>query len=270
MLDQILDIVRHRDLLSLLTRKELRIRYRGSVLGFAWSILNPVLMMAVYSIVWTAVARVTVPRYPAFVFAGMLPWNALAACMTGSATAIIGHANLVKRVKFPVELIPISSALTNMINLLLGMTVLVVVEIAWPPATGPYHLTMFGWSIVTLPLILFLQTVLCIGITIGVSAATVYLRDLEYLLNVLQMFLFFGSPILYTLTIVPGQPTSWKHLLEDFNPVYWLMDSYQRIWYFHTWPNWTFVGALALFSFGILFVGNMIFRAASRRFAEEV
>lgn len=270
LLHQFLDIYRHRDLLALLTRKELQVRYRGSVLGFAWSILNPLLMMVVYSVVWTAIARVSLPRYPAFVFAGMLPWNALAASMTGSATAIIGHSNLVKRVKFPVELIPISLALTNMINLLLGMSVMVVVELAWPPASGPYHLTMVGWSIVVLPLILVLQTILCTGIALAVSAATVYLRDLEYLLNVLQMFLFFGTPILYTLTIIPGQPTSWKHVLEDLNPVYWLMDSYQRIWYFHTWPNWLFVGAFAVFTVAVLFIGNAIFGAASRRFAEEV
>lgn len=265
LLGQLQEIVRHRDLLMLLTRKELRVRYRGTVLGFAWSLLNPLLFMAVYSTVFTVIARSQMERYPVFVFSGILPWNALQASITGPTTSIIGHSNLVKRVKFPVELLPISAALTNMINLVLGLSVMVIVAVVWPPPS------MVGLSIVTLPLLLALQTVLCVGIALGVSALNVYFRDLEYLLQVGTMLLFFGSPILYSLSMIPNRTGASKtHLVQQFNPVYWLMSGYQAIWYWHTWPNWRYTALFAVFSFAVLALGAWIFRRASRRFAEEV
>ena len=259
---QVTDVVDHWDLLTLLVRKELRVKYKGTVLGFAWSMLNPLLMMAVYSIVFSVIARPGVERYPVLVFSGMLPWTAVIGTIASGSTSVISNGNLIKRVRFPVELIPVTTALSNMVNLLLGLIVLFAVAVLWPPPQLPTV------ALVTLPLLLAMQTVFLTGAALAVSAITVYFRDLEHLLQVFLMLWFFGSPILYPLSQFP--PNSKAHLIELFNPMTWLMDSYQHIWHAGTWPNWRFVLAFGVLSIVTVVVGSAIFRRASRRFAEEV
>jgi ABC-type polysaccharide/polyol phosphate export permease len=259
---QIRDVVQHWDLLMLLVRKELRVKYKGTVLGFAWSMLNPLLMMAVYSIVFSVIARPTVARYPVLVFSGMLPWTAVIGTIASGSTSVITNGNLVKRVKFPVELIPVTTAFSNMVNLLLGLIVLFAVAILWPPIQLPTV------ALLALPLLLALQTLFLTGAALAVSAITVYFRDLEHLLQVFLMLWFFGSPILYPLSQFP--PDSKAHMIEVLNPMTWLMDSYQHIWHDGTWPNWRFVLAFAVLTVVTLVLGSAIFRRASRRFAEEV
>src|SRR6478735_2028271 len=115
------ELFRLRELLLLLVVKELRLKYKATVLGFLWSVLNPVLMMLVYALVFTLIARFSIPRYPIFLLSGLLPWAAFAGSVASATTAITGNEALVRRVAFPLELLPLTVVLSNLFNLVLSL-----------------------------------------------------------------------------------------------------------------------------------------------------
>jgi lipopolysaccharide transport system permease protein len=257
---EVRDLLRHRDLLVLLVRKDLKVKYKGTALGFFWSLLNPLLMMIVYAVVYTVLFRFKVPRYPIFLLAGLLPWNAFLAAVNGSALSIVLSGNLVRRVRFPLELLPLTTVLSSLVNLLLSLAILFVFAAIYRQPLGP--------PLLALPLLLILQSLLALGIALMLSAITVYFRDLEYLVSVGLTVLFFATPIIYPLSALKGH----KNLIFwlNLNPLTWLATGYQGIWHDNRWPEgWQLV---ALAGLGIVWVaaGWWVFRRLRRRFAEEV
>lgn len=252
-------IAEHRDLLRLLVTKELKIKYKGTALGFLWSLLNPLLMMVVYSIVFSVIARFAMPRYPIFILSGLLPWNAFAAAISAAALSIVLNGHLIRRVAFPREFLPFTSVAATMVNLVPSLPVLLLFALA-------YHQPL-GWPLLALPLLLILQAVLTTGIALILSAVTVYFRDVEYLVGIGTTVWFFATPIIYPLSIFQGHRVG---VLLALNPMTWLMTSYQRIWHENQWPDPHQLLALAALSIVLLLIGAMVFNRLERRFAEEV
>src|SRR6266567_4732214 len=170
------DFFARRDLLLLLVQKELKIKYKGAVLGFFWSLLNPILMMLVYSVVFSVISRFPMPRYQVFLLAGLMPWNAFIIGVLSSTSTIISNAHLVSRVRFPLEFLPLTSVLANLVNLVPSLGVLIVL--------AAFFRQPMGWPLLSLPLLLLLQLVLTSGIALILSAVTVYFRDIEYLVQI--------------------------------------------------------------------------------------
>ena len=256
---QLQEMLEHRDLLVLLTQKELKVKYKGTALGFFWSLLNPLLMMVVYTAVFTVIARFPVDRYPVFLLAALLPWTAFSASLLASTNSIVLNQNLVRRVRFPVEFLPLSIVLSYLANLVPSLGILFVFALV-------FHQPL-GWPLLALPVLIVLQGLFTIGISLLVSSLTVYLRDVEHLVTLAMTVWFFGTPVIYPLSIFAGKPLG---VLLDANPMTWLMDSYQRIWHANQWPQPQFVGAFAVAAIAVAVAGQLVFTRLSRRFAEEV
>jgi lipopolysaccharide transport system permease protein len=257
--DELLEMVRHRELLRLLVAKELKIKYKGTALGMVWSLLNPLLMMLVYTVVFSVIARFQVHNYPIFLLSGLLPWNALAGAITSSSISIIINGHLVRRVKFPREFLPLSSVGANLFNLLPSLAVLVVLALAFRQP--------LGWPLVTLPLLLVLQALFSVGIALILAAVTVYFRDVEYLVGIGTTIWFFATPVIYPVTTFSGHRFG---ALLWLNPMTWLITSYQHVWHENTWPDLQALLAFAAVSVLLCLVGAAIFGRLQRRFAEEV
>jgi ABC-2 type transport system permease protein len=254
------DIVQHRDLLVLLVKKDLKVKYRGAALGFFWSLLNPLLMMLVYSVVWSLITRFPIHNYQLFVLSGLLPWNAFAAIVPGATVSLVANSNLVRRVRFPLEFLPITPVLSGIVNLLLSLCLLVVFALVLRQP--------LGLPLLALPVLLILQVVLTSGVSLLLSAVLVYFRDVEYLITIGLTAWFFLTPVIYPLQALPGHGRAAFFI--GLNPMTWLVTSYQAIWHANRWPDWRSMAALAVFSAVTLLVGRFVFRRLEPRFAEEV
>ena len=254
------DLVEHRDLLSLLISKELKIKYKGTALGFMWSLLNPLLMMLVYTAIFSVIARFPIPQYPIYLLSGLLPWTAFAGAVTAATLSIILNGHLVRRVKFPNHFLPITSVAASLVNLIPSLGVLVIFVLAFRRP--------LGWPLLALPLLLLMQAVFTAGIAMILSAITVYFRDLEHLIGILVTVWFFGTPIIYPLATFRGHQVLGTLLL--MNPMTWLISGYQAIWYYDRWPEAWQLLALAGVGLALWMVGTLVFGRLQRRFAEEV
>jgi ABC-2 type transport system permease protein len=257
---ELADIVRHRDLLLLLVQKDLKVKYKGAALGFLWSLLNPLLMMLVYTVVWSFIARFPIHNYQLFVLSGLLPWNAFSTVIPGATASLVGNSNLVRRMRFPLEFLPITPVLSGVVNLLLSLCLLVIFAIVLRQP--------LGLPLLTLPILLILQVVMTSGFALVLSAVLVYFRDVEYLITIGLTAWFFLTPVIYPLSALRGHGK--VALLIGLNPLTWLVGGYQAIWHANAWPDWGSLGALAVFSFVMLLVGRFVFRRLEPRFAEEV
>ena len=257
--EEIGDVVRNRDLLLLLVLKDLKVKYKGTALGFFWSLLNPLLMMVVYTLVFSVLVRFQIERYPVFLLSGLLPWNAFTAAITAASTSMVANANLVRRVRFPLEFLPLTSVLSGLVNLVLSLVILLVFALAFRQPLGP--------PLIALPLLLVLQALLTTGICLVLSALLVYFRDIEYLVGIGLSALFFMTPVIYPLSAVGGNKLG---LVLRLNPMTWLVTSYQSIWHENTWPKPSYLVALACTSVLMVLLGRLVFRRLQGRFAEEV
>jgi lipopolysaccharide transport system permease protein len=250
---------RHRELLRLLVVKELKIKYKGTALGMVWSLLNPLLMMLVYVLVFSVIARFQIPRYPIFLLSGLLPWTAFAGAITSASISILINGHLVRRVKFPREFLPFSSVAANLFNLLPSLAILVALALILRQP--------LGWPLVTLPILLILQALFSLGIALVLAAVTVYFRDVEYLVGIATTVWFFGTPVIYPLNAFSGHRFG---TLLWLNPMTWLITSYQNVWHENKWPDPHALLLFAAVSVLLCLIGSAIFNRLERRFAEEV
>jgi ABC-2 type transport system permease protein len=253
------ELFRLRELLLLLVVKELRLKYKGTVLGFLWSVLNPVLMMLVYAVVFTLIARFSIERYPIFLLSGLLPWAAFTGAIASATTAITSNGGLVRRVAFPLELLPLTAVLSNLFNLVLSLGILLVFCL--------FYRQPLGWPLLSLPVILLLQGALSTGLALVLAAVTVYFRDVEHLTGIALTLLFFLTPIVYPLAAINNEAFHQALLL---NPLTWLFASYQRVWHDNAWPDPIQLLALAGAAALAATLGVLVFGRLEGRLAEEV
>lgn len=258
MINKIIEIYRYREMLRNLVSKELQARYKNSVLGFFWTFLNPLLMLAVYSFVFSAIMRSNIKDFSIYLFIGLLAWNYIAGSVLQGTGCLVANASLLKKVYFPREVIPLAIVFANMINYILSMIILLVALVI--SGIGIHHDILFY------PVILLVQTVFLIPLVLILSVVNVYFRDLEHTVNVLINLWFFTTPIVYPLSMVPENMRVFLYL----NPATHIVEAYLAIMYYRVAPNlsalfWLFVGSIIFF-----WIGYVIFDRLQRRVAEEI
>jgi ABC-type polysaccharide/polyol phosphate export permease len=264
MLHNLAQLRRYRGLIQSLVARELKARYRGSALGFFWSFANPLLLLSIYTFVFAYIMPARwedIPQhYELFLFAGLLPWTWFASSLNESSGVLISGGNLIKKVLFPAEILPIVTVLANMVHFFLGLPIVAAFLIVY---RWPVDLAGLVW----LPVVVFVQLVLTLGFALLLSSLTVHFRDIRDILSNILTLWFFATPIIY-----PWQeaPDFGKWFL-NVNPFTHLAVSYQEILFFRgPFGHWRWLLALAVAS-GLLFLaGYFVFDRLRDTFAVEV
>lgn len=249
---------RVREVVYVLVGRELKARYRGAALGFLWSIVNPILFMSVYVLVFSVYMRIPVEHYPAFVLSGLLPWNWFAASLTESSRSILDNGGLVKKVALPSEIFPLVAIGANLVHFLLSVPLLV----------GLLLLLGIGvsWTIGLLPILLLLQFLITFGIALVCASLAVHFRDLLQLVPNLLTIWFFVTPVFYPATLVPPR---FQELLV-LNPMAWLIDAYHQVLFYQRTPSVALLGVLAIVGLALVVAGQLVFDARKELFVEEL
>ena len=257
-------VVRYRGLVASLVARELKARYRGSVLGFFWSFVNPLLRLLVYTFVFTVVLPGAHPPelepFALFMFCGILPWTWFSSSLLESSTVLITSGNLIRKVLFPAEVLPIVTVLAGSVHFCLGLPILAAFLVYYRVPVTPTDLLWF-------PVVVLVQLTLTLGLALLLSALTVHFRDVRDLLSNLLTLWFFGTPIIYALSQVPPQGRQ----ILNLNPMTHLVVSYQEVLFtpgpFTRWLQLLAVGAGSLCVF---MVGFFVFDRLRDTLAEEV
>ena len=254
-------LFRYRALIQSLVSRELKARYRGSVLGFLWSFLNPLLLLLTYTLVFTMILRVPqterMSPYYLFFFSGLLPWTWFSSSLAESAGVLISGGNLIKKVLFPAEVLPAVTVFANLGHFLLGLPIL----LGFLAIEG-----RISWTLLLLPLPIFVQLVLSLGCALFLSALTVHFRDMGNILGHILQLWFFATPVLYDVEILQG---TMRQLMR-LNPMGHVILAYQQIFFFGHFDHWR--GLLAALLAGVVAfaIGAVVFDRLRDTIAEEV
>jgi lipopolysaccharide transport system permease protein len=257
-------LLRYRGLIQTLVARDLKARYRGSVLGFFWSFVNPLLLLLVYSFVFSTVLPSThtsdLQPYALFMFCGILPWTWFSSSILEASNVLISGGNLIKKVLFPAEVLPIVTVIANMVHFFLGLPILVLFLVYYQRPLDPLELLWF-------PVIVAVQLLVLLGLGLLVSALTVHFRDLKEILGNLLTLWFFATPIIYPMQQVPEQ-YRW---IINLNPMTHLAISYQEVlFYIGPHGHWRWLMALLVGALITFFIGYFVFDRLRDSFAEEV
>jgi len=272
MLGNLARLVRYRGLIQSLVARELKARYRGSVLGFFWSFINPLLLLLIYTYVFAYI----MPRgseagqepkpfsdpypYALFLFCGLLPWTWFSSSLNESAGVLISGGNLIKKVLFPAEVLPIVTVLASMVHFFLGLPILAAF-------LAYYHAPVTLGELAWFPVIVFVQLLFTLGLALLVAALTVHFRDIRDILANVLMLWFFATPIIYPWTQAPDVG-KW---FVNVNPFSHLAISYQEVLFFiGPFGHWRWLLALGAGSLVFFLFAYFIFDRLRDTFAEEV
>ena len=252
------ELYNYRELLKTNVKKEIRGKYKNSFLGVLWSFLNPLLQIAVYAIVFPLILKNTQPNYVVFLCAGLIPWTFFSTAINRAAFTLIENGNLLKKVYFPREILPISVVTSEAVNFIISTIIIIAFVIG-----GGIPLTKY---ILVYPLIFIVQYILVLGLSFIVSSVTVYFRDLQHLIGVALQLLFYATPIVYASNTIP-QEFAW---ILKLNPMTYIIDGYRNIFYNCTMPDIKGLIIVLGVSLAICIIGYLIFSKLQKRFAEEL
>jgi ABC-type polysaccharide/polyol phosphate export permease len=239
-------LFRYRGLIQSLVARELKARYRGSVLGFFWSFINPLLLLSIYTFVFTKILpnrnEIAQP-FAVFMFCGILPWNWFSSSLIEASGSLVSGGNLIKKVLFPAEVLPLVNVLANMVHFFLGLLILAVFLIVYQHWPDPAGLVWF-------PVTVLIQLLFTSGLALFLAALTVHYRDIRDLLANVLTFWFFATPIIYPWQDPNVENYQW---LLQWNPMTHIIVPYQEILFFHGpvgHAKWLLVlGALSVVQF---------------------
>ena len=255
---QLQELYRYRSLIWNLVVRELKARYRGSMLGFMWTFLNPLLLISVYTIVFSVYLRFNMENYVVHLMSGLLPWLWFSSSLLEASGSILAGGNLIKKILFPAEVLPMVVVLSNGINFLFSLPILLLFVVLFK--------IPIGLSILALPLVMLIQFVLTAGLGFMFAALCVHYRDIQHLLGNFLTLWFFATPIIYPLKQVPERFQFTVHL----NPIAPLIFAYQDIFYHHRFPNFSRLAIIAVMAIFVYTMGAMVFEKFRGTFAEEV
>ena len=257
---------RHRSLLWQMTKRNIETRYRGSVLGLVWSFVQPLMMLVVYTFVFSVVFKArwgvevaggeSKGAFAVIMFCGMTMFNLFSEAVNGSCGCIIGNVNLVKKVIFPLEILPLVQTLTTFI---LGQAWFILLFFGTWLILGNLNWTMLLLPVVLVPLIVF-----TLGVAYLVASLGVFVRDTSYVVGVILQILFFATPIFYPINAVPERFRVWL----EMNPLTVFMDQARNVFLYGRLPDWQFLGIAALVAVAVLQFGYFFFTRTKRGFAD--
>ena len=238
------EIYAYREMIFSLVRRDLKGRYKGSALGFFWTFLNPLLQLVVYTFVFSVIMKSDVEYYYLHLFVALVPWLFFSMSVSEGCSCIRSQQDMVKKIYFPREVLPIAYVTSQFINMLLSFVVVLLY----------------------LPIIAIVEYLLCLGSALLVSAITVYVRDMEYLLKIVTMALQFLTPVMYSIDIVPERYMA----IYVLNPMTPIIVAYRDILYYGKIPRLTTLLHAVLMGVVLLVIGFLVFGKLKRRFAEEL
>jgi len=268
MLDSLKELYRYRQLLMVMVSRELKAKYRGTVLGFFWSFMNPILLVTVYSIVFGLIFQ---PKYAdmgksiyysIFFFTGILPWTWFSSSVLESSNVLIAHGSLIKKINFPVEILPMMVVITNMVNFVLGVPVLLVAFLILGKS--------LSWWVFLLPFAMLVQFIFTMGLGFFISALTVHFRDIKDILVNLITLWFFVTPIIYPFSFAPIQKSKLLKILLSLNPMTHIVESYQYIFFYGSLPHYKKMTVTLIVGLILFFLGYKLFDKLRDTFVEEV
>ena len=249
------NLYKYRELLKTNVQKEIRGKYKNSFLGVLWSFLNPLLQIAVYALVFPLILRNTQENYVIFLCCGLIPWTFFATTISRSAFTMVENGNIIKKVYFPREILPISVVTSETVNFLISTIIII--------GFGGLGISKY---IIFYPIVLIAQYLLLIAISLIVSSISIYIRDLQHLIGVALQLLFYAAPIVYAPESIPEQ---FKWILYC-NPMTYIINGYRSIFYNQTMielkPLLILIGCSII---GCI-VGYMIFNKLQKGFAEQL
>lgn len=248
----------YRELLKTNVKKEIRGKYKNSFLGVLWSFFNPLLQIAVYAIVFPLILRNTQENYLIFLCSGLIPWTFFATSISRSAFTMVENGNILKKVYFPREILPISVVTSETVNFLISTVIIIGFVIFGGLGINKYLLFY--------PIILIAQYLLILAISFIVSSISVYVRDLQHLIGVALQLLFYAAPIVYAPESIP-QEFKW---ILDINPMTYIINGYRSIFYNQTMPDILSLGILIVISIIFCVIGYLIFSKLQKGFAEQL
>lgn len=252
-------IYQYRTMIFSLIQRDLRGRYKGSVLGFAWTFLNPLLQLGVYTVVFSTIMRAGIEDYYLFLFVALIPWIFFSSSLTGGASCILAQKEMVKKIYFPREVLPISLVTCQLVNMFLSLVVVFAVLI----------ISGKGVNLAVLPYlvpVVLVEYMLALGIAFITSAVTVYMRDLEHILLIVSMAWQFLTPVMYSIDMVPEQIRSVFYL----NPMSSVIIAYRDILYYKQAPQLNTLLLATILGIGSLVIGWFLFGKMEKHFAEEM
>lgn len=258
LLDLCTAIYRNWALIWELALKDLKLRYKRSVLGFLWALLNPALMMIVLTIVFSTILRFSIPHYAIFLLSVLLPWTFFSQSISYGVECIVSNGSLIKKVAVPKLVFPVAAVVSNVINLLLSLIPMALVVLV---LGHPFYATWLYLPVPILALILF-----TLGMTFLVATANVFYRDVSHILQVVLSAWFYLTPIVYAIDFVPPR-MQW---IFKLNPIIYVLNGFRLAVYYGKLPRLTSVAASFIFGLATLLIGFMFFRKYQDEFVYYV
>ncbi len=248
----------YRELLKTSISKDVRGKYKNSILGIIWSFLNPLLQIAVYAVVFPLIMRSDLPNYTVFLCCGLIPWNFFSSAISRTSFTMVENGNIIKKVFFPREILPISVVTSEAINFIISTVIILAFVLGFGMGITEF--------IIFYPLVLLVQYLLLIGISFIVSSVTVYFRDLQHFIGIALQLLFYATPIVYASNTIPE---NFQWILK-FNPMTYVINGYRDIFYYQQMPDFASLAIVLIVSVALCVIGYMIFNKLQKRFAEEI
>lgn len=252
------NLYEYRELLKTSVKKDVRGKYKNSVLGILWSFLNPLLQIAVYALVFPLITNSNEANYTVFVCCGLIPWTFFASGITRSAFTMIENGNIIKKVYFPREILSISVVTSEMVNFIISTIIILAFVLGYGLGITKYVLFY--------PLIVLVEYILLIGISFIVSSITVFFRDLQHFITVLIQLLFYATPIVYSIKSIPED---FKWIIQ-YNPMTYIIIAFRDIFYYKRMPDIQSLMIVLAISIGICILGYLLFNKLQKKFAEEL
>lgn len=250
-----------RDLLYLLAWRDIKVKYKQAALGILWAVLQPLLTMVVFSVLFGRLAKMPsdgIP-YTIFVYTGLLPWNYFSGALSSSGNSLIANSNLISKVYFPRLIIPASASLAGLLDFFISSIILIGMMVF-------YHFTPHAFGIILIPVLLFLIFTVAIGCGLWLSALNVEYRDFQYVIPFLIQLWMFATPVIYPVTMIP-QKYRW---ILSLNPMGGIIEAFRASVLGHQPVNWSLLAISSVIAALIFITGLLYFRRVERSFADVI
>lgn len=253
------EIVEYRELFYYLTLKEIRVKYKQSIIGIGWALLMPLISMVIFTFIFTRVAKVeTDVPYPIFVYCGLLPWQLFAQGLGTATKTLVGNTNLVTKVYLPREVFPFAAVASKLVDFAIGFSFVFI--LMW------YYQIPVLWTIVFLPIILLVQLMFTLGLGLLASMGNLYFRDVDYLLQIGIQLWMYVTAVAYPLEVSNAR----LQLALDLNPMTPIINAYRDVLLRGKIPPLSEFGLVALLSVSLFLMAWYCFHRREFRFAEFI
>lgn len=248
----------YKDLLLVMTKKEIKIRYKNSYFGYLWSLLNPLAFAFIFYFVFGMIMRVKMENYSLFLVTGLFPWQWISNSLNASTTLYMANASIIKKINFPRNILPLANTLQDMFHFLCAIPVIIIFMFIF--GETPSWAWIYG-----VPLMLLIQLVMVFGLSLLLSSLNVFFRDLQQITAIVLMFLFYPTPILYPVSMIPDE---YKHLI-DYNIFTPIIISWRNILLEGSF-NRHYLFLSIIYAVGSLLLGFLSYQKLRYRFAEVI